>query len=79
MISDTLVIAIAFNLILMVVAYFAGYRALMIASSVVWAIIDLMLYQELEDKLVLAIILLIAAGQVFLPLRGEDFPSSRRR
>lgn len=71
MISDTLVIAIVFNIILMLVAYFSGYRGLMIASSIVWVIIALTTYQEIEDKLTLAIILLIAVGQVFLPTRAE--------
>ncbi len=79
MISETLILAIVFNLILLVVAYFAGYRALLIASSIVWVIIDVLIYQEIEDKLILAIIFLIAAGQSFLPLRGEASPFSRRR
>ena len=48
MISDALILAIAFNIILLIVAYFAGYRALLIASSIVWVVIDILIYQELE-------------------------------
>lgn len=77
MISDTLVLAIALNIILILIAYFSGYRAMMIVSSIVWIIIDLMIYQEIEDKLILAIIFLIAVGQVFLPMRGEISPLKR--
>lgn len=79
MISDALILAVAFNIILLLIAYFSGYRALLIASSIVWVIIDIFIYKEIEDKLVMAIIFLIAAGQSVLPLRGEVSPLSRRR
>ena len=78
MISETLILACIFNVGLLLVAYFAGYRALLIASSIVWVVIDLLIYQELEDKLILAIIFLIAVGQAFLPMRGEYSPFSKR-
>lgn len=78
MISDALLIAVAFNLILLVISYYAGYRALLITSSIIWVIIDLLIYQELEDVLILAIIFMIAAAQTVLPLRGERSPLSRR-
>ena len=74
MISETLMLAVGFNILLLLVAYFSGYRALLIASSVVWVIIDILIYQELEDKLILAILFLVAAGQAFLPLKGEASP-----
>lgn len=79
MISDALILAVAFNIILLLIAYFSGYRALLIASSIVWVIIDIFIYKEIEDKLVMAIIFLIAAGQSVLPLRGESSPLARRR
>ena len=78
MISDALLIAVAFNLTLLVISYYAGYRALLITSSIIWVIIDLLIYQELEDVLILAIIFMIAAAQTVLPLRGERSPLSRR-
>lgn len=79
MISETLMLAVGFNILLLLVAYFSGYRALLIASSVVWVIIDILIYQELEDKLILGILFLVAAGQAFLPLKGEASPFSNRR
>ena len=74
MISDALIIAIVFNLILLAVSYLAGYRALLIASSIVWVVIGLFIYKEMEDILILAIIFLIAAAQSVIPLRGESPP-----
>lgn len=78
MISETLILACIFNVGLLLIAYFAGYRALMIASSIVWVVIDFLIYQEIEDKLVLSIIFLIAIGQAFLPMKGEYSPFSKR-
>ena len=71
MFSEPLMIACVFNVLLLILAYVSGYRALMIATAIIWAIIGIFSYQEIEDKLVLSIIFLIAAGTAFLPVKGE--------
>jgi len=72
MISEALMIAVGFNILFLLVAYFAGYRALMIANGIVWVIIGILIFEEMNDKLILAITFLVAAGSAVLPLRGEN-------
>ena len=71
MISDGLIIAILLNLVVLAIAYLSGYKALMISSSIVWVIIGIFTYQEIEDKLILSILFLIAAGSAFLPSKEK--------
>ena len=72
MISETLLLAVGFNIILLLIGYFSGYRAVMIVSSIVWAIIGLMIYDEIDSILILGIIIMIAIAQIFIPLKGES-------
>lgn len=76
--EEILILAIFFNILLLVIAWFASSRAMVLVSSVIWILIGFALYQsyaEVEDLntdyliLLIAITYLIAFAQFFIPLR----------
>ena len=77
--SETLLIAIGFCCLLSLIAYLAGYRALMIVGSLAWVVIAFESYQETQSLLILANLILVAAGQCFLPSREDGTARFRRR
>lgn len=66
--EETIIIAIAFNLILLGISYFSGTKAGVIISSLVWVLIGFALYDSYQDLLLLGITYMIAFAQIFMPL-----------
>lgn len=69
--EEVIIIAIAFNLILLGISWFSGTRAGVLISSLVWILIGFALYKEYQDLLTLAIVYMIAFAQVFMPLNPK--------
>lgn len=70
--QEVLMLAVIFNVILLVIAYFVNSRAVVIISSLVWVLIGFALYQEYADTLLLAILYMIAFAQIFIPLNQRN-------
>ena len=78
--EEILILAIIFNVILVLIAYFSSSRPVMVVSSLVWILIGFALFQSYNgtediDKtyltLLIAITYLIAFAQAFMPLRNK--------
>ncbi len=79
--EEILILAVIFNVILLIIAWFASSRAIVMVSSIVWILIGFALFQSyngMEDvntdylTLLIAITYLIAVAQVFIPLKRAN-------
>lgn len=69
--EETLILAVIFNVALLMIAYFVGSRAVVIVSSIIWIIIAFALFESYQDTLLLGIIYMIAFAQIFIPLKSS--------
>lgn len=74
--EEVLLLAVAFNIILLVIGYFAASRPVIIISSLVWILIGFSLYQTYQDTLLLGILYMIAFAQIFIPLNTRKLSVS---
>lgn len=70
--DEILILAVAFNILLLFIAYFSGSRAVVIICSIVWVLIGFMLFETYEDTLLLAILYMIAFAELFIPLKARS-------
>lgn len=70
--DEVLILAVVFNIVLLILGYFIGSRAVVIISSLVWILIGFLLYQTYTDTLLLAILYMIAFAQIFIPLNTRN-------
>jgi len=79
--DEILILAIAFNLMLLALGWFSGSRSVVIISSVIWIIIGFFIYQTYPDTegadyqiktLLLAISYMMAFAQIFIPLNRRN-------
>ena len=72
MVTDGLIIALVFSGVLALLAYKKNSLPIMFVSSVGWTICALQIYQQLEEILPMALLLMLAASQFLIVTRGED-------
>lgn len=69
--DEALILAVIFNVVLLIIAYFSGSRPVVIICSLVWVLIGFAIYQTYEDTLLLAILYMIAFAEIFIPLKAK--------
>ena len=66
--DESIIIAIAFNLILLAISWLAATKSGIIISSLVWILIGFALFKSYSDVLLLGITYMIAFAQIFIPM-----------
>ena len=69
--EEALILAIAFNFILLAIGWYIGARQVVIISSIVWILIGFTVYKQYEDLMLLVITYLIAFAQIFIPVNNK--------
>lgn len=69
--EEVLILAIAFNFILLAIGWYSGTRQVVIISSVIWILIGFNVYTTYNDLMLLVMSYLIAFAQIFIPLNTK--------
>ncbi len=72
MISDGLILALIFSGVLLLLGAKMGNRPMIFISSVGWMICGLQIFQQTEEFLPTALLMMLAFGQFFITSGGRD-------